>query len=109
MNCKVSGCPNPIEPRLQRQALCLEHFVADIQDRCHRFARRLAEEDLSEVLQRESSQFVIFAAAKIASIGTDNPPSSQLMRGKLLNVILMLADLRERLDRTAAEVAAKPH
>ncbi|MFQ5926017.1 MAG: hypothetical protein ACE5MH_01120 [Terriglobia bacterium] len=107
MNCKVGGCPTRVEPRLERQALCLDHFVGDVQDRCHRFAHRLAEEDLSEALQRETSQFVIFAAAKIASIGAEHPPPSQLMRGKMLNVMLMLADLRERLDRMTAEIAGK--
>jgi len=99
VNCKVSGCPNPVEAQLKAQELCLEHFIGDVQDRSHRFARRLTEEEVSEAVQRETSQFVIFAAAKIAAIGTENPPPSQLMRGKLLNAMLMLADLRERLDK----------
>lgn len=106
MECKVSGCSNTVEPSLRLQALCLEHFVGDVQDRCHRFARRLTEGDLTEALLRETSQFIIFAAAKLASIGTENPPATQLMRGKLLNAMLLLADLRERFDRTA-EIAGK--
>lgn len=108
MKCKVSGCSNPVEPGLEAQALCLEHFVLDIHDRCHRFARQLAEEEVGESLQKEISQFIIFAAAKIASIGSENPPPVQLMRGKLLNAMLMLADLRERLDRAAAKIAGNP-
>lgn len=67
----------------------------------------MAEEDMSEALQRETSQFVIFAAAKLAAIGTETPPPSQLMRGKLLNAMLLLADLRERLDRAVAEMAGR--
>jgi len=103
----VSGCGEPVAPYLAQQALCLEHFVADVQDRCNRLAHRLAEEDLGQALQREISQFIIFAAAKIATIGTYNPPASQLMRGKLLNAMLLLADLRERLDRAATQVAVR--
>lgn len=107
MKCRVRGCNDPIDPYLLQQALCLEHFIADLQDRCNRLAHRLAEEDLSQALQREILQFIIFAAAKIVTIGTYNPPASQLTRGKLLNAMLLLADLRERLDRAAAQVPAR--
>lgn len=106
--CRVSGCREPVDPYLAQQKLCLEHFVTDVQDRCNRLAHRLAGEDLSQALQREISQFIIFAAAKIATIGTYNPPASQLTRGKLLHVMLLLADLRERLDRAAIQVPARP-
>ncbi len=107
VKCRVRGCDDPIDPYLSHQVLCVEHFVADVQDRCNRLAHRLAEEELSQALQREVSQFIIFAAAKIATIGTYNPPASQLMRGKLLNAMLLLADLRERLDRAATQVAVR--
>lgn len=105
VDCNVTGCTNPLESLLQPHRLCLEHFLGDVQDRCHRLARRLQEESLSEALQRETSQFVIFAAAKIASLGVTHPPASQLLRGKMLNAMLLLADLREQLDRIGAQVA----
>ena len=52
-------------------------------------------------------QFVVLTAAKIAVIGTQNPPQDQLLRGKLLNAMLLLADLRERVEKNEEKEEAR--
>jgi hypothetical protein len=100
MTCKVGGCSNPILEELEDTALCLSHFLDDIQERARNFNRRLAEPAAPETaLLRTALQFTVLAAAKIAAVGVNNPPQDELTRGRLLNGMLLLADLRERVER----------
>jgi len=101
-NCKVGGCSNSVQDELLDHQLCLEHFLGDVQERSTLFARRLGETGPDKGLQKAALQFIVLAAAKIATIGTQNPPEDQLLRGKLLNAMLMLAELRERFDKAQA-------
>lgn len=103
MSCKVRGCPNPVLTQLESQTLCLEHFLDDIQEHSRNFARRLDTYDADEPLRQAALQFIVLTAAKIATIGMTNPPEEQLTRGRLLNAMLQLADLRDRLDRAAVK------
>lgn len=101
-SCKIGGCPNPVPGELADHTLCLEHFLSDIQDRSSSFARQLADRGPSPRLQQAAMQFVVLSAAKIATIGMQDPPEDQLLRGKLLNAMLLLAELREHFDKAAA-------
>lgn len=106
MNCKVGGCPNPVQKELHDHGLCLEHFLDQVQERTRSFARQLDLEPPVELLRQTALQFIVLTAAKIATIGTQSPPEEQLLRGRMLNAMLLLADLRERLDRTPGKKAA---
>lgn len=101
-NCKVGGCPNSVQPELLDHGLCLNHFLTDIQERSTSFARQLEEPGAGKRLQQAAMQFIVLSAAKIATIGTQNPPADQLLRGKLLNAMLLLAELRERFEKPQA-------
>jgi len=105
-NCKVGGCTNPVQEELLDHELCLDHFLSDIQERSTSFARQLEQGAAGKRLQQTAMQFILLAAAKIATIGTQNPPEDQLLRGKLLNAMLLLAELRERLDKAGGAKAA---
>ena len=102
-NCKVGGCTNPVQEELLDHELCLDHFLSDIQERSTSFARQLEQGAAGKRLQQTAMQFILLAAAKIATIGTQNPPEDQLLRGRLLNAMLLLAELRERLDKPGAK------
>lgn len=101
-NCKVGGCANPVQEELFDSALCLEHFLSDVQERSSSFARQLEEQSADQNLHTAAMKFIMVAAAKIATIGMQNPPEDQLARGRLLNAMLLLAELRERLDKAAS-------
>ncbi len=105
-NCKVGGCTNPVQEELLDHELCLGHFLSDLQERATSFARQLEQGAADQRLQQTAMQFILLAAAKIATIGTQNPPEDQLLRGKLLNAMLLLAELRERLDKAGGAKAA---
>lgn len=105
-NCKVGGCPNPVQEELLDHGICLDHFLSDVQERSTSFARQLEQRGLEKRLQQTAMQFILLAAAKIATIGTQNPPEDQLLRGKLLNAMLLLAELRERFDKPKGEKPA---
>lgn len=98
--CKVGGCPNLVQDELLDHGLCLDHFLSDVQERSSSFARQLSDLGPQKRLQQSALKFVVLAAAKIATIGTQNPPEDQLLRGKLLNAMLLLAELRDRVDKT---------
>ncbi len=100
MNCKVGGCSNPVVLELREAGLCLDHFLDDIQDRARTYSRQLDHSGLSEPLQQAATQFIVLTAAKIVTIGIQDPPTEQLARGRLLHVMLLLAELREHLDKT---------
>jgi hypothetical protein len=107
MNCKVGGCEQTVPITLLDSGLCLEHFLDDVVDRTRSFARQLAESNLDETLREAVLQFIIFSAARLATIGTYSPPDEQLARGRLLNAMLVLADLRDKLDKATG--GAIPH
>ena len=65
-------------------------------------ARQLGEAPEDGSLRDTALRFIVLSAARLATIGTGNPPTDQLARGRLLNAMLMLADLREKLDKTGA-------
>lgn len=94
-----------VQPELVDHVLCLDHFLSDIQERSSSFARQLSADGPAGPLRRAVIQFIMVAAAKIALIGTENPPKEQLLRGRLLNAMLMLAELREHFDKAAASQA----
>ena len=100
-HCKVRGCQAPPAGELEDQSLCLEHFLDEVQSRSRGFSRRLESQDTDEPLRQAALQFILVTAAKIATIGINSPPEEQLARGRLLNAMLELADLRDRLDRFA--------
>jgi len=101
--CKVGGCSNPTLAELQDVDLCLDHFLEDVEERSRNFDRRLADESTEKPFRQAALQFAMLTAAKIATIGIHHPPAEQLTRGRLLHAMLLLADLRERLDRLPAD------
>lgn len=106
MNCKVGGCSSLVPKELDDHSLCVEHFLDQTQERIRGFAQQLDFQGPSADLRQTAIQFIILTAAKIATLGTQNPPTEQLLRGRLLNAMLLLADLRERFDRAAGQQAA---
>jgi len=102
MTCRVRGCDNPVLGELEESSLCLDHFLEDTAERVRGFDRRLEDPTVDPSLREAASRFSMLTAAKIATIGIHHPPEEQLARGQLLNAMLLLADLRDRLDRTAA-------
>ncbi|MEE8202030.1 MAG: hypothetical protein V3R29_12800 [Candidatus Acidoferrales bacterium] len=103
--CKVGGCSSPVSPELRDYSLCLDHFLDNVQERCSGLARQLELEGFRNPLRQAATQFIVASAARLARIGTDNPPKNQLARGRLLNAMLLLAELRERFDQAAAKKA----
>lgn len=99
MECKIGGCSNPVQDELRDHTLCLEHFLSDVHERIVSFARQLEERGPQDSLRKGATRFIVLTAAKIATIGTQHPPGGQLVRGQLLNAMLMLVDLRERFDK----------
>ncbi|NIV37098.1 MAG: hypothetical protein GWN58_49005 [Anaerolineae bacterium] len=98
----MGGCAGAVPPQLMDQSLCLEHFLGDVQERCHNFSRHLESVALEEELRQTATKFIMLSAAKIATIGMENPPNDQLDRGRLLNAMLLLAELRDRFDKLTA-------
>ena len=70
-------------------------------------SEQLANQETTTELEPAIVQFVVLTAAKIAVIGTQNPPQDQLLRGKLLNAMLLLADLRERVEKNEGKKEAR--
>jgi hypothetical protein len=98
MTCKVRGCTNTVLGELQESGLCLDHFLKEVQERAHNFDRQLVDPSPEEAPRAAAMQFALLTAAKIASIGIHHPPEEQLARGRLLNAMLLLVDLRDRLE-----------
>ncbi len=97
-NCRSGGCANTVPAHLADSGLCLDHFLADIESRINGFSRQLGDagDDLST--KTSALQFILLTAARIATIGVQSPPDDQMVRGRMLHVMLMLAELRERID-----------
>lgn len=103
MKCKVQGCSNSVHEELHDLALCLEHFLDDIQDRIRGLSYQVSSSLSASSFREITMQFIVLTAAKIATIGSQNPPAEQLTRGRLLNAMLLLADLRDRLDKATGQ------
>lgn len=105
-SCRVGGCSNPVPEYLREQNLCLDHFLTDVQDRIRSYARQLDDQGPNQELHKAAMQYILLTAAKLATIGMQNPPADQLGRGQILNAMLLLADLRERFEKTLRKKAA---
>ena len=101
MSCKVRGCEGPVLEELEESALCLDHFLDDITERTRGYDRQLEDLATDDSLRQAAMRFSVLTAAKLATVGIHHPPEEQLARGQLLNAMLLLADLRDRLDRAA--------
>lgn len=97
MKCRVRGCSNPVLQELQDSSLCLDHFLDDIEDRTRSLNRKL-EGATDKPLGHAALRFAMVTAAKIATIGIHHPPEERLVRGRLLNALLLLTDLRDRAE-----------
>ncbi|HXE75193.1 MAG TPA: hypothetical protein VNN18_06115 [Candidatus Xenobia bacterium] len=97
--CRAGGCSNPIPEHLADQALCLDHYLVEAEVRITACKRQLAEGSLDDAARDAALQFVLLTAARIATVGVQSPPDDQILRGRMLHTMLMLADLRERLDK----------
>ncbi len=98
--CRVGGCANPVPAHLEDQAFCLDHYLVEAEVRITACKRQLAEGSVDDTARSAALQFVLLTAARIATVGVHSPPKDQVVRGRMLHVMLMLADLRERLDKT---------
>lgn len=99
--CKVGGCSNPLPGELRGSALCLQHFLDDIEERSRNFNRGLADGP-EEPLRDAALRFAMLTAAKIATLGVNSPPEDDLLRERLLHAMLLLVDLRDRAERGVA-------
>ena len=99
VRCRVGGCANPVPAHLEDQALCLDHYLVETEVRITSCKRQLAEGSLDDAQRGPALQFVLLSAARIATVGVHSPPADQVVRGRMLHTMLMLADLRERLDK----------
>jgi hypothetical protein len=96
--CRTAGCASPVPAHLQDAHLCLDHFLAEVEGRIQGLSRQLENKPGDGSLKTTALQFILLTAARIATIGVQSPPDDQMVRGRMLHVMLMLADLRERLD-----------
>ncbi len=99
--CRVGGCANPVPDHLEDQGLCLDHYLVEAEVRITAYKRQLAEGSLDDAARSAALQFVLLTAARIATVGVHSPPKDQVVRGRMLHLMLMLADLRERLEKTS--------
>lgn len=99
--CRAAGCANPVPAHLKDTGMCLDHFLADVEGRIQGFGRQLGDKPGDGPVKTTALQFILLTAARIATIGVQSPPEDQMVRGRMLHVMLMLADLRERLDKAA--------
>ena len=99
--CRALGCANPVPAHLKDTGMCLDHFLADVEGRIQGFGHQLGDTPGDGSLKTSTLQFILLTAARIATIGVHSPPDDQMVRGRMLHVMLMLADLRERLDKTS--------
>ncbi len=97
MGCKVGGCENSILQELEEANLCLDHFLEEVEERARNFDRGLVD-GKDRPLRDAALKFSLLTAAKIATIGMRHPPEEQLLRGRLLNAMLLLLDLRDRIE-----------
>jgi hypothetical protein len=99
--CRAAGCDHGVPAHLGDMGVCLDHFLGEVEGRIQVFAQQLGEKPGDGSLKTTALQFILLTAARIATIGVQSPPEDQMVRGRMLHVMLMLADLRERLDSTA--------
>lgn len=106
-DCRAGGCANVVPAHLKDTGMCLDHFLADVEVRITGFGRMLGDRPSDVSLKTSALQFILLTAARIATIGVQSPPEDQMVRGRMLHVMLMLADLRERLDAAKKSEPAK--
>ena len=102
-DCRAGGCANAVPAHLKDAGMCLDHFLADIEARINGFSQQLGDAGGDLSIKTSALQFILLTAARIATIGVQSPPEDQMVRGRMLHVMLMLAELRERLDATAGK------
>lgn len=99
MDCQFPGCPNRVLRELQEIGLCLEHYIQNIQLDANTLALGLEDPSSPTGLRPRIDSFVCTSAAKLTTVGVNNPRLSDFDRARLLNAMFMLIELRERSEK----------
>lgn len=101
MDCHFPGCHARVLRELQEFGLCLEHYIQNLQYDANNYAQRIDSPGVTPEQKKELENFVCFGAAKLTTIGVNNPRLSDFDRARLLNAMFMLMELRERTEKQA--------
>lgn len=106
--CRVAGCDKPSAASLEARALCREHFVTACYDRLDEYRDRLTNRpypvESTEVMWR----FVTEASRQLIALTQQAENLDNLERARMLDLLLCVADLSQRLRRSPRKPAVLP-
>jgi hypothetical protein len=99
--CGIPGCGVAIPAELERDALCVSHFLLAAEAACTAIRREEIPGGADNPRRVQIQDYVSSAAMKLARLGTGKMRLSDETKKRILTAFLSLMIVRENLDRTS--------
>jgi PilZ domain-containing protein len=106
--CSVAGCKQPAAAHLEMRALCREHFVTACYDRIDEYRDRLSDRPYPLESTEGMWQFVNESSQQLIAMTQQVSHLENLERARLLDLLLCVAELSQRLRRSPRKAAVLP-
>lgn len=106
--CSVAGCRQPAAALFQTRAVCREHFVVACYDRLDEYRDRLSDRPYPPESTQALWEFVTEASQQLIAMTQQASHLDNLERARLLDLLLCVAELSQRLRRSPRKAAVLP-
>ncbi len=106
--CSAAGCQQPATAHLETCALCREHFVTSCYDRLDEYRDRVSDRPYPAESTGALWQFVTEASQQLITMTQEASHLDNLERARLLDLLLCVAELSQRLRRSPRKAAVLP-
>jgi hypothetical protein len=103
--CQSPGCKFEVPAALERNALCVHHFLGWLEERCAAMRRETAPSGASPARHDEIAEFIREQGERLSHVATSGSRLSDETKARVLNAFLSLINLRENLERAMERLA----
>lgn len=103
--CQSAGCRFEVPAALERNALCVHHFLAWLDGKCAEMRRETAPFGATPARHDEIAAFIREQGERLSHVATGGSRLSDETKARVLNAFLSLINLRENLERAMERLA----
>jgi len=103
--CQSSGCKFEVPAALERNALCVHHYLVWLDASCAAMRRETAPSGATPARHDEIAAFIREQGECLSHVATGGSRLSDETKARVLNAFLSLINLRENLERAMERLA----
>jgi len=103
--CQSPGCKFEVPAALERNALCVHHYLVWLEASCAAMRRETAPSGATPARHDEIAAFIREQGECLSHVATGGSRLSDETKARVLNAFLSLINLRENLERAMERLA----